>query len=103
MTPPAAPEPDSGPGGCWPVAAVPGGRVDAAATADAMDDDAPAAACGRAPDEAAAGADAGDGETCGGSAVLAGRGAWPPPPPVSSASHPLTWGSKKYSFSLKKL
>lgn len=56
---------------------------------DAGDND-DAAAVDRAPDGAAVGADAGDGEACGGSAVLAGRGTWPPPPPVSSAYLPLT-------------
>lgn len=82
-----------GPKGCWPIAAALRGHASyrrwrAAAAADAAD--AAAAAVDRAPDGDAAGVDAGDGEACGGSAVLAGRGAWPPPPPVSSASLPLT-------------
>lgn len=83
------------PGSCWPVAAGrPGGRASrlrTVATAnDDNDGDSVVAVVGRTPDGTAVGADAGDGEACGGSAVLAGRGAWPPPPPVSSASLPLT-------------
>lgn len=59
--------------------------IDVGADAERSDD---GAAADGAPDNGAP--DAGDGEACGGSAVLAGRGAWPPPPPVSSASLPLT-------------
>lgn len=94
VIPAARPEPGSE--DYWPVAAAPGGRATrgrVAAVAGAIDD-APAAAAAAAVDcaldGAAAGADAGDGEACGGSAGLAGRGAWPPPPPVSSTSFPLT-------------
>ncbi|KAK2576983.1 hypothetical protein KPH14_011946 [Odynerus spinipes] len=59
--------------------------IDVDVDAERLDD---GAAADGAPDNGAP--DAGDGEACGGSAVLAGRGAWPPPPPVSSASLPLT-------------